>query len=654
MIKTYRFMPAYFAGLLVFGSHVACASDEVDQLLAMPLENLEQVQVSSVSRHPENRFEAPAATTVITADDIRRSGATNVPDILRQVPGLEVAQIDANKWAVTSRGFNREFANKLLVLIDGRSVYTPLFAGTFWDEQDPILEDIERIEVIRGPGATLWGSNAVNGVINIITKKAVATQGTFVSTTYGTQDKGTTAARFGASQDQVNYRVSGKFRNVDSFDRVNGEDANDDWRSGQTGFRADWNVSTRQSMSLIGNAYQGRENRDEFFPGLLSPVAGAEKFEGFNLLGRWETNPSLTQNTTLSAYVDHDRRVLSNALDARVDTFDVDFQNSFELTTHNQLTWGLGYRLIQDDIESSPYGGIKYIAYTPEESANNLYSAFVQNKTALISEKLFLTLGSKFEHNYYTGLEPQPNARLSWLITDRQTLWTSVSRAVRIPSRGERTISLVNTALSGGNYLRLVGDSDFDSEKLTAYEVGYRIEPSAAWSFDVATFYNNYNSLRSYESNGTLNVPLGNAANADTYGIEVSARWLVTKTWNLYASYSYLDLHIDLDQGSLDTITPQEAGTSPQHHFNLMSRLNLPHDMELDNNLYYVSDVASYKIGGYTRFDTRLGWRPTEALEFSLVGQNLLDSGHQEFAPYLFSTPIEIPRTVYGEVKVHF
>lgn len=642
--------------MFLIASNSAHAQEELDALVGLSLKDLQNVSITSVSKKQEDLFNAPGSVYVLTSEDISRSGATTIPDALRMVPGLEVASIDGNKWAITARGFNRQFVNKLLVLIDGRSVYTPLFSGTYWDNQDMVLADIERIEIIRGPGATLWGANAVNGVINIITKNAELTQGNYVSTIYGNYDRTSVETRHGGRTDSgIAYRVDGKYTNRDETKRPNGIKHNDSGDFSKAGFRADWESMDSDAFSVIGDIHSGKQNRDYFFPSRVSAVAGIEDFSGGNLTFKWDKKISDNSSSTTQFYVDHILRDMQYVLDQERTTVDFDFQHNWTPSKNHDIVWGIGYRHFKDDYTSIDYEGITYLDYTPDETYNSLYSAFFQDKINLIDDVFFLTLGSKFEHNFYTDFEYQPNARLSWIVDDSQFMWLSVSRAVRIPSRGERGINLRSTYVGNGNFVSLVGNPSFDSEDLIAYEFGYRTQPKPWATFDISLFYNDYNNLRSFEPNGTLNVPVGNKGSGEVAGIEFASRWLLNEDWNLFANSVFQSFNLSKDSDSKDNITERtEEGTSPDYQFMVMSRYNIQEDLYFDNNLYYTSKLFTPNIDSRLRFDTRISWKPFKGYELSLVGQNLLDDGHREFNPFLFSVPTEVPRSFYGKVAINF
>ena len=658
------------SGLVLFTQKAqAQEGGGLDDLLSLSIEDLRNVEVTSVSRKPENQFRAASAVTVLTDDDIKRSGATSIADALRLVPGLNVARIDSSRWAITSRGFNRQFSNKLLVLIDGRSVYTPLFSGVFWDVQDTNLADIDRIEVIRGSGATMWGANAVNGIINIITKNAEFTQGNSLSVLYGNTERGTaTVRRGGQMNDDTFYRVYGKYLAREESRNLTSTTGNDDsWYSWRTGFRTDWS-DLDNSVRLSGDMYTGRVRAISLIPGLTTPgvsdaVDADEVFHGANLTGAWTYNHKSGAESILQAYVDYIERDVSNLLDQERITFDLDYQRRQNINDRNELIWGLGYRYFRDDLENIRLAnGQLYLHYVPDSSDNNTFSSFIQNEWAAIPDELYLTLGSKFEHNFFTDFEVQPNARVAWYPSDNQTVWAAVSHAVRVPTRGERGLSSIALSTPGG-FVRLSASADrnFTSEELTAFELGYRVQPTQWASFDASAFYNIYDDLRTFEPGSsnfgnpnTLSELIAeNLGSAETFGFELGSLFSVTPTWDIGVNYTFLELQMHSDKRSLDFTIAGEEDKSPEHQIAITSRLDITPEVQFDNNLYYVDSLENFGISDYLRFDTRIGWEFSPGLEVSLVGQDLLDDYHQEFEPFLFSQDAEIGRSVFVKFNVN-
>ncbi len=641
----------------------------VSDLTELSLEELMEVEVTSVSRKKQMLSEAAAAVYVISQEDIRRSGATSIPEVLRLVPGLQVARINSNKWAVTSRGFNGLFANKLLVLIDGRSVYTPLFAGVRWDAQDTLLEDVERIEVIRGPGGTLWGANAVNGVINIITKSAKRTQGALVSGGGGDQERGFGAVRYGGALGRGAYmRLYARYFDRDDFEDALGGDAGDRWKMYRGGFRMDWDVSGRDALTLQGDVYDGEAGQSISLPSLSPPsvVAVEEDFDtsGGNVLTRWGWTFSDSSDLALQLYYDHTRRTDLNLVERR-DTYDVDFQHRFPLPGGQEVVWGLGYRYTRDRTE-----GTFAVSFDPGRRSDELWSAFVQDEMHFLDDRLRIILGSKFEENDYAGFEAQPNARVLWKPARDHTLWAAVSRAVRTPSRSDTDIRInfdIFAVPGAPPTLLSIFGSDIESEDLLAYEIGYRGEPSERLSVDMAAFFNIYKHLVTREpgvpfvetdpppAHMVQPFTFDNKMDGETFGAEAALKLRVTEAWRLIAGYSWLKMDLSLDGSSGDTVSLSAEGSSPRHQFNVRSHLDLPRKVEFDAALYYVDDLPAQGVPDYTRVDARLGWRPTDGLELSLALQNIFDKRHPEFVSVVSGlSSCEAPRSVYGKITWEF
>ena len=639
-------------------------------LTELSLEELMNIEITSVSKKPEKLADAAAAIFVITQEDIRRSGVTSIPEALRMVPGINVARIDSNKWAITSRGFNGRFANKLLVLIDGRSVYAPSFSGVYWEVQDTLMEDLDRIEVIRGPGATLWGANAVNGVINIITKSAADTQGGLVALGAGTEERGFGGVRYGMAMGKSTYgRFYAKGFKRDEFVYTTGDDAGDDWEMLRGGFRLDSLLYDRDPVTVQGDIYQGDINQTLNLAMLPAPYSNIfedkSEVSGWNLLTRWQHTLSPTSDFTLQAY--YDRTDREDTLYGEIrDTFDIDLQHQFAAGERHEVIWGLGYRYTHDDITS---------ILDPESRSDELFSAFVQDKITLMEDCLWLTIGSKFEHNDYTGYEIQPNARLFWAPHTDHKLWASVGRAVRTPSRAENGTDLLNDVKPPFYYPNMPlpvastvkGNRDYESEELLAYELGYRFVPANTLSLDMSVFYNDYDNLRSFEEEKPvyhgieyMEIPLrfDNELKGKTYGLELAAVWQAADWWQWDMAYSYLWIDID----TCSEAQKGQTNDGPQHQVSLRSAVNLSKDLDLDLWLRYVDDVKALnsrkglrtEIDSYFTFDLRLAWRPYDKMEIALVGQNLLDDEYPEFVQESFTMPTEVERGVYGKVTWRF
>jgi iron complex outermembrane receptor protein len=641
-------------------------------LTQLSLEDLMNTKVTSVSKKEQSLSKAAAAIFVITQEDIRRSGATNIPDLLRMVPGLDVAQINANSWAVSARGFNHQFSDKLLVLIDGRAVYTPLFAGVYWDTQDVPLEDIERIEVIRGPGATVWGANAVNGVINIITKSAAETQGGLLIAGGGTQDLALGMAQYGGKIGKdASYRVFAKYLDQNHLPNLTGQNGEDGWHLSHVGFRTDASLTQKDSLTVEGDLYGGTEGANfghivSIAPPVDENVNGSEKIPGGDILSRWNHVFSSRSDTRLQFYFDRYERD-GRELSENRDTFDLDFQHHLALGARHDLIWGVDYRHSSD----FTVGTIDQ-AWVPAGGALQLFSTFAQDEIVLKPDRVFLTVGTKLENNYYAGWDVDPSVRVAWTPTKRHTFWTAVSRAARTPDRRNEDADINIAAFPGPGgvpaLLTLLGNPEEKSEHVVAYEAGYRAQPAGPFSIDVATFFNTYTDLATTEPGPPFLVvnpapshfvfPLvwGNKMHGTTDGIEVSSNWKVNDRWTLSPGYALLQMHLHTDPTSQDTTTLADTeGSSPRHQAQLRSHLNLPCHFIWDVSGYFVERLPDQQVPSYTRLDTQLSRQLGEGLELSLVGQNLLRDHHLESNDMLTSVnPTEVKRSAYAKIVWRF
>lgn len=634
-------------------------------LVQLSLEDLMTLEVTSASRKAQSLAKTAAALFVITNEDIRRSGATNIPDVLRMVPGVSVARIDSSKWAVTVRGFNGRFARKLLVLIDGRSAYSPLFSGVFWDAQDTMLEDIERIEVIRGPGATIWGANAVNGVINIITRKAGDTTGGLVVAGAGSYERGFSAVRYGAEiGDWGAVRAYGKYFNRNELKAEDGRRADDWWDMGRAGFRLD-GKSGQNSFTLHGDIYNGTERETITSPDLASPsysvVRNADtSVGGGNILSRWTRSLVDDAELSLQLYYDRNKRDIPKMFNDSTETVDLDLLHRFHWGNMHEIVWGGGLRYIDERIVGSDT-----LSFNPADRDERLYSTFIQDDITVFQDKLHLIIGSKFEHNVYTGFELQPSGRLIWTPSERLSLWSAVSRAVHTPSRGESDNLLKQFAFPDPAgpanppvVVAVQGPGNLQAEVLMSYEAGVRIKASDRFTVDLAGFYNNYQRLIGVEDpTATQFVPgppsyvlaantLRNKDRGETWGGELAADWQAAEPWRLALAYSYI------------SATKMAGEHPPSHQVSLRSQLDLTKNIELDLCGRYVGSSEDYlenTLSDYLNLDARLGWRPINTLEFSLVGRNLLHQRLQEYHPEFIQTlPSGTAREVYGKVTWSF
>lgn len=604
--------------------------DSLGDLKKLSLEQLTEVEVTTVSRNPEKLQDTASAIQVITGEEIRRSGATTLAQALRLASNLEVDQKNSHDWGISARGFNTDLSNKLLVMMDGRTLYTPLFSGVRWDVQNYLLADIDRIEVVSGPGATLWGANAVNGVINIISKSARDTQGLYAETNLGTEDRSGYGVRFGGTAGaNVAYRFYDTYMDFGPLEySTSGKSAGDAWSQHQSGFRIDADTSESSHFTFQGDTYNGHEG---FVGGGESDVSGG------NLLGRWSQTFSERSNYSLQVYYDtaaFRQPTLASAFapfgysQDRLDTLDVDFQNQLGLGSDTTLIWGLGYRNLEDDFEPAPG-----LALNPPKLRQDLVSGFAQLSFQLRPEVEF-TIGSKLEYNNYTGVEVQPSARLQWTAAKDQLIWTSVSRAVRTPSRVDRDI-----AEPSSPPFILVGGENFNAETLIAYEAGYRGRLNSQTLVSAALFYNQYDRIRSVALTPTTILPFffANDLEGHTYGAELTATYQVNSSWRLIAGYDYLRDDIHVRPGGFDLNNALNETADPQNQFSLRSSTDLPHGLELDGQFRWIDSFTINNNGkpatvpSYADLDLRIGWQATRRFSVALVGQNLLHKSHPEY-----------------------
>ncbi len=640
-------------------------------LSELSLEALLNTEVSSVSRKQERSFQVAAALFVIRAEDIRRSGAASLPDLLRLVPGLEVAQISASAWAITARGFNAQFANKLLVLIDGRAVYSPLFSGIYWDVQDVPLEEIERIEVIRGPGASVWGANAVNGVINIITRAAAQSQGGLLVVGGGNHERGLATVRYGGRAGaRGHYRAYGKYANRGPFELPSGGSAQDQWNLGSGGVRGDWNLSAHNSLVLDAGLYGGRASQVltrvvSFAPPFTLTRGDRTKLTGGHMLGRWTREVPGDSRLSLQFFYDRtDRYDISNGETRH--TADLDFTYQKTLARRHDVVAGLGFRRTADRTDP-----VFLTVFEPRRRRDRIWSGFVQDELKLFSDAVRLTFGSKFEHNDFSGFEVQPSVRAAWTLHRRHVLWGAVSRAVRTPSRVDQDLRFVPSIfpVPGGppTGLRVVGDRAFRPETLLAYELGYRLQAGQTLSLDLAAFFNLYRHLQASRSGVAfletnpaplhVIVPLElfNGARGHTYGLEVASTLNLSHRWRLHSGLTLLRQQLRLEPGVVLSLSLSNPGNDPAWQAHLRSHLDLPRQFAWDVSLQLVGPLPGQTTGSYQRLGTRLGWLPNEHLELSVVLQNLVESGHLEFLSGVQSVRSSlVPRTAYARIAWRF
>ncbi|MDD2468223.1 MAG: TonB-dependent receptor [Desulfobulbus sp.] len=654
---------------------MASAATPGNEYFELDIAQLMNITVTSVSKRDQRLADAPAAVFVITQEDIRRSGVTNIADALAMAPGIQVAQISASKWSVSSRGFAGFTSNKLLVLIDGRSVYSPAYSGVFWDAQNTMLEDIDRIEVIRGPGGTLWGANAVNGVINIITKKAQDTQGGLVRASLGSEGTMSAAGRYGGKISQNTFARF--YLTYDEFaaNRLHSTEAdgNDSWQPKQTGFRMDGQPNGKSEWTLQGDLYDNGGDQwvvpywTSTSP-YYSSVDDQWDAKGGNILGRWRQQLSGDQALTFKVYYDYNKR--SDAVfNLEFKTIDLDLQYETKLGQRQNLTLGVEYRSIQGEFDET------YQVSLPDRN-DNLYSAFIQDEINLVADRLWLTLGSKYEHNDYTGNEWQPSAKLLWKPSLDHSLWTSAARAVRTPSIVEqygrvlmgRYPVYIGSAFIGTGNINFVGNQDFDSEIVNAYELGYRWQATRNLSFDLALFYNDYDKI--YTAHPTqvgfdVDSVFVNAQSGSGQGFELAVDWQARAWLSFALAYSYLETDLTTEawvgtQAGSDWV----AKSAPKNQVSLRSSIALADDWRLNLWLRYVDQVSCrnsadllgnpVNIDDYFVLNANLIWTPSKNLEFMLAGQNLTDSGQLRYLSEYQTPATEIERMVYGKFTWRF
>jgi iron complex outermembrane receptor protein len=615
------------------------------------LEDLMDIEVTSVSKKEQKSSQAAAAVFVISAEDIRRSGALNIPDLLRMVPGLDVGQISAGKWAISARGLNALYSDYLLVLVDGRTVYNAETAGVQWDSQNLPLESIERIEVVRGPGGAVWGSNAVNGVINIITKSAEETQGGAITTSGGNTGVGPDLIRYGGKTRGLGaYRVYAEGFHLNALSTSAGNNTQDDWRLVHGGYRADTALSSRDSLTSEGEVYQG--NAGELLETIVSMqqaengiLALHDRHSGWHQLARWKRTISPHSETSLQVYFNRDKRG-DTTYDISLNTFDIDFQHHLGWGERQDIVWGAGYRVNSDEMVPT-----LRVSLTPQSQRTDLFSAFAQDEIALRSDSLHLIVGARLEHNTFTGFHLQPTARLAWTLNNRNMLWSAVSGADRTPSRFDTALR-DNYFVSPGNVstgglpalVSVFGNPKFKNERLTAFEAGYRNTWTNRFSVDMTAFYNRYRHLESVEPQApvieTNPAPVhllmpamyGNGLYGETHGIEAFANLKVAEFWTLSPGYAFMTMHLHNYAYSGDTTTvPGYQGGYPDHQAQLRSAVSLPWKIKWNASAYFVNRLPAESISSYTRLDSGLTWSAREKLAISLVGQNLLRDRRMEF-----------------------
>ncbi|PXW93419.1 iron complex outermembrane receptor protein [Sphaerotilus hippei] len=675
-LKPLRLALALLGGLCGLPAQAA-AELEVTQL---SIEALMDMEVTTVSRKTQRLTDTAAAAFVLTADDIQRSGATSIPEALRAVPGLQVARISSSHWAVSARGFNGRFANKLLVLVDGHSVYSPLYSGVFWEAEDLPLEDIDRIEVIRGSGAALWGANAVNGIINIITRSARRTQDTLVTALAGDENRSIVTVRHGARvDDDTHFRLWARASDRKAALHGSEQRGADALQAARAGFRLDRESDATQSR-LIGQIHDTSAGQILLIPQLTAPYVAAtptsQVNRGTHLLGRHEWTFGDGSQGSLQGYIDQSHISLPEVLTEDRSTVDLDFQHRLSPDERQDVIWGLGYRRSSDHIRSA---GVP-VDLRPERRTAELFSAFVHDEITVMPGTWKVVIGSKFEQSTYSGLEIQPQLRSLWSLSPTQSVWAAVSRAARTPSRAELGVNATLAVLppmSAGNPTPMplvaytAANPDLDSESVVALELGYRTLLAPAVSLDVAAFHGRYRDLRAGRSLGTepvfeggspypsylrYNSTTSNSLKARETGVEVALDWHVTPSWRLQSAWTWLDVGASRNGDPANDASAIDAeGTNPRNQLSLRSSLDLGPDWQVDGWLRHVTRLPATRIAAYTELDLRLAWRVTPRLELSLAGQNLLHRQHAEYASdQLPSQDMQIPRSVHLKARLQF
>jgi len=607
-------------------------TDAVSALKKIPLEELVDIEVTSPSRRPEKLSETSSAVDVITGEDIERAGVTDIPDALRLGTEMEVAQVDGHTWAISTRGFDTTVANKMQVLMDGRSLYTPLFSGVFWDVQQTFLPDLEQIEIIRGPGATLWGANAVNGVINIRTKSAEDTQGFLLYGGGGYEEDGFGGFRYGGKVgEDTYYRFYVMGENREGLP-LQGDGAEDDSHMIQGGFRIDSKVHPDDTFTVQGDFYGGSE-------GQLN--AGDIEVDGENVLGRWTHELDKDSSVMLQAYYDRTYRFIPNVFEEERNTFDIELQDQFRYGEH-YFVWGADYRLSHDDIGNLG----PTLAFIPATDTEQLVSAYVQDEWHIVPDTFFITAGSKFEYNTFSGFEIQPTGRFTWLPGLGQTVWGAISRAVRTPTRIDQNLVSPNPAFAPSI---LLANPDFESETLVAYELGYRIKATSDLSFDLAGYYNDYSNLRSIEPLPGGKFTIENKLEGQSYGGSIASQWRIEDWWRLDGSVSLLQVDIHKAPGGHDINNGTAEANDPECTFIIHSAMDLAWNLQLDCFLRYVDNLPNPHTPSYLTGDVRLAWLPRKNFEVAIVGRNLFDHAHPEFDQVMFTREVE--RSVFATFK---
>lgn len=669
-MKSKRYILLALAAIVQAVLPGASPAGQGNEYLDMDITQLMSITVTSVAKKKQSLLDAAAAVFVITQEDIRRSGATTLPDALAMAPGVHVAKINSGKWSVSTRGFGGLKSNKLLVLIDGRSIYSPAYSGVFWDMQNTMLEDVERIEVIRGPGGTLWGANAVNGVINIITKQARDTTGSLLRISGGNQLFGA-AGRYGAKLGENTHgRAYVSYDNYGSNSLYETKQSTQDkWRPLQTGFRFDGELDEELAWTLQGDAYRNEAEQFVSFLWLPDPPYLSDGFQdsslhrGANLVGRIHKHMGAGKSLTFKAYYDYARRS-EHYYQLDFDTLDLDLQYEAPWGQCHNLTFGAGYRSVWGKFSRN-------FQVALSDRQDNLYNAFIQDEIALVPEKLLLTLGTKYEHNDYTGSVWQPSGRIVWKPQTRHAFWLSAASAVRTPAMVERQGKVLLGAypMPDGRMepLYVFGNAKYGNEKLYAYEAGYRWQATDRLFFDATTFYYDYHNVQTLTPEITssgLHANFTNNSDGDSYGFELTADWKATEQLNFALAYSYFKLDL---QGNLPAVVSQidsRTESTPRHQITLRGSYSPLHNLQFNLWGRYRDRTVNYaitensdrdiKINATLTVDANIVWTLRSGLELMLAAQNLLDSQQLNFVSEYGTPPTEIERSIYGKITWRF
>jgi len=661
----------WIAALIFLAPPAAWPQQKQPDLADQSLEDLMAIQVTSVSRTEERLSRTASAIFVITQEDIRRSNALNIPDLLRMVPGVDVAQINANTWAISARGFNGEFSNELLVMVDGRTVYIPTFGGVDWDVLDIPLEDISRIEVIRGPGGAVWGANAVNGVINIITKNATETHGAMIVTGGGNLDQGFGTIQYGGEAGKsTSYRVYAKYQNIYHLPDANAHDGDDGWNMLRGGFRTDSVLTPKDKLTVQGDIYTGSQGSPtSYLPSITSPgwinINTEVPLSGGFAQSIWQHTFSSRSDTTLQ--ISYDRYTREDVLHEKRGTLNLDFQHHLAWGTRQNFVWGFDYRY-----SSSKTHGDLTTSLNPADLNTNLFGAFIEDEIALVRDRLYLKVGTKFEHNNFSGFNAMPTARLSWNPSVRDAFWVGISRSVETPHSTVDGLRLNFGGFTEPNgtqvLISFLGNPRFQDEDLLAYEAGYRANVSSKLSLDFAAYFNQYSKQQTTEPSTpffettpapphlVLPTTFENLMHGETHGLEISANWKVIHRWTLSPGYAFEEIHMHTSRSSVDTQTvPQTEGSNPPHSAQLRSRVELEKALVWDSSVFFVDRLLDPKIPSYTRLDSGITWHWTERMSFGVAGQNLLKDSHLEFIdPTGVTRSTLIKRGAYAKLSWRF